>query len=79
MVRAGKTYQEVTSELSFAGYMEIQQADRDEQNQETDRRNRVVNVPIEGIVSEGFDVNCRSLITPSQCPQGLVGRPAVQG
>lgn len=55
MIRAGKDCQEATSELSFAGYMEIQQAERDEQNQEMDQRNRVVNVPIETIVNEASD------------------------
>lgn len=55
MIRAGKACQEATSELSFAGYMEIQQAEQDERNQEMDQRNRVVNVPIETIVNEASD------------------------
>lgn len=63
MIRAGKACQEATSELSFAGCMEIQQAERDEQNQDMDQRNRVVNVPVETIVNEASDSKCQSSIT----------------
>lgn len=74
-----RAYLEAAFELSFAGCMAIKQAERDEQNQKMDQRNRVVNILIGMIMNEAFDTDMPVPRNPLPVLLGLEGRPGVQG
>lgn len=57
--------------------METQQAERNQQNQEMDQRNKAVNTPIKMTVNEAFGNKMPVTSNPHPVPQGLFGRPGV--